>query len=455
MAVGRGALTAFPGACYAGAAPDRMAGRREARLLNTDSVTALDGAGWGDHFIRPLYESYCFSRIPDLIRASLPGGAGPAAAASLLGPLARPYQKVVLLFVDAYGWRFWQQDQARFPFLRRFAEQGMVTRLTSQFPSTTAAHVTTMHTGLHVGQSGVYEWYYYEPLVDALIAPLFFSFAGDAERDSLRATGVAPAALFPNVTLYEGLAAQGVPSYVLQSRLYTPAPYSDVVCAGATLRPFRDLAHALEMLVDLLLEPGPGYYYCYFDRIDSAGHHFGPESPQWEAEVVGLMAQAEEALHARIAGRAHDTLLLMTADHGQVAVDPATTIYVNKALPEAAAWMRTGRDGRPLAPAGSARDLFLHIRPDYLATAEAALRDLLGARGEVHRTADLIDAGFFGPPPLSDAFLGRVGNLVALPYAGESIFWLDPPRFQQTFFGHHGGLTRAEMETQLLALAYD
>ena len=259
------------------------------------------------------------------------------------------------------------------------------------------------------------------------------------------------------MTLYGALAAQGVPSYVLQSQVYTPAPYSDVVvCAGATLRPYRDPAHALEMLVDLLLEPAPGYYYCYFDRIDSAGHHFGPTSPQWEAEVVAFMAQAEEALHARIAGRAHDTLLLMTADHGQVEVDPATTIYVNQALPEAVAWSAPYDARRPPAGApGLARDLFLHIRPDRLLTAEAALRDLLAGRGEDAPRGRPDQRGVFGPPPLSDAFLGRVGNLVALPYAGELVFWLDPPRFEMAFFGHHGGLTRAEMETQLLALAYD
>jgi predicted AlkP superfamily pyrophosphatase or phosphodiesterase len=69
---------------------------------------------------------------------------------------------VVLFFIDAFGWRFFEKFQDA-PFLKRMAKQGSIEKITSQFPSTTAAHVTTIHTGLPVGESGVYEWFYYEP----------------------------------------------------------------------------------------------------------------------------------------------------------------------------------------------------------------------------------------------------------------------------------------------------
>ncbi|MEP7284147.1 MAG: hypothetical protein ABI947_00100 [Chloroflexota bacterium] len=52
----------------------------------------------------------------------------------------------------------------------------------------------------------------------------------------------------------------------------------------------------------------------------------------------------------------------------------------------------------------------------------------------------------------SATFMGRVGNLVILPYKYESVWWYEKGRFEQDFFGHHGGLTPDEMETILLAL---
>ena len=110
-------------------------------------------------FIKPRYDAGGFAGIPNRIRDAFTSG---------------KYDAVVLFLIDAFGWRFLErfQDAA---FLQRMAKYGRIEKLTSQFPSTTAAHVTTIHTGLPVGQSGIYEWYYYEPLVDQIIAPLLYA----------------------------------------------------------------------------------------------------------------------------------------------------------------------------------------------------------------------------------------------------------------------------------------
>ena len=57
-----------------------------------------------------------------------------------------------------------------------------MTEIETQFPSTTTAHVTTMHTGRPVGEHGLYEWHVHEPALDAIITPLLFSFAGRSTR---------------------------------------------------------------------------------------------------------------------------------------------------------------------------------------------------------------------------------------------------------------------------------
>jgi len=421
-------------------------------MINDNSLRAVAAAGWTDRFIMPLYESYCFSNIPQLVRHILMEDADTGLPADTLGHLAGPYDKVILFFIDAFGWRFFEQYHERYPFLRRIVREGVASELTSQFPSTTAAHVTAIHTGLPVGRSGVYEWFYYEPLVDRIIAPLLFSFAGDHERDTLRAAGVRPEHIYPRATLYQELARRGVASYFFQSQAYTPSSYSGVVSDGARVVPYRTLPEALATLADMTLaERGKAYYFLYFDDIDATCHRHGPGSDQLAAEIDAFLMTMESAFYQSLAGKAGRTLFLMTADHGQIEIDPATTVYLNVAAPGIIPYIKTNRAGRLLAPAGSPRDLFLHIKPECLDGAQAYLRGQLAGKADIYRVPDLIDAGFFGTADPSPAFRGRVGDLVVLPYRGESVWWYERDRFDQHYYGHHGGLTREEMETALLA----
>ena len=105
------------------------------------------------------------------------------------------------------------------------------------------------------------------------------------------------------------------------------------------------------------------------------------------------------------------------------------------------------------APAGAARDYFLYIKDGLSGRGAAFFAERLDGVARVYRTADLLAAGFFGPLPPSDLLLARLGNLVILPYRGQSVWWYEKDRFEQKFYGHHGGLTPQEMQVPLLGLA--
>ena len=79
-------------------------------------------------FVKPRYDSGGFAGIPARILEHCVSG---------------QYDAVVLFLVDGFGWRFFEKFQGM-PFLRRLTRSGTVEKLTAQFPSTTAAHVTTI-----------------------------------------------------------------------------------------------------------------------------------------------------------------------------------------------------------------------------------------------------------------------------------------------------------------------
>ncbi len=206
----------------------------------------------------------------------------------------------------------------------------------------------------------------------------------------------------------------------------------------------------------LARQTGPTYYVLYFGDIDGIGHEYGPNSPQLEAELDAFLTSLERLFLSRLPSRSGRGLFLLTADHGMVETDPARTIYLNtdRDLAGILPHLKTDRRGHVLVPGGSCRSAFLYVQEERLAEVQTLLADRLVGRAVVYRTADLIAAGLFGPQPPSAEFLGRAGNLVILPYRGEAVWWYEKDRFEQKYFGHHGGLTPQEMEIPLLACAF-
>jgi hypothetical protein len=350
-----------------------------------------------------------FADIPDEIRRRVAAG-----------------DRVALLFLDALGLRFLHRHDGH-PLLQRL----QITPLRSQFPSTTTAHVTTIHSGLPVQEHGLYEWNVLEPELDRIICPLRFTPAESKLSDELEGR-LDPAALLPGPTLYDTL---GVPCFVLQPHAIADSVFTRRATRGATVHGFDGVADGVRALADLMAAvDGPAYTLLYWDEIDRAGHERGPDSPEFHA----MARAALDAVHERLEDLG-DVTVLLTADHGQVAVSPERVDYLDELWPELPPLLSYAR------PAGSSRDVFLHVHEEHVETVVAELSARLddgpnGAR--VLPAAELFDR--IGPR------LGaRLGQVAVLAAPGRQV-WLRSARGNERWFrGQHGGLDPAETETYL------
>lgn len=422
-------------------------------MINKKSLQAVESSRFSSSFVKPLYGSYCFSRIPHTIESIL-SDVSPLSLPDDVLPEKKKYQKVVFLFVDAFGWKFFEEYKDKYPSLQRFFDNGIVSKLTSQFPSTTSVHVTTINTGLNVGEHGVYEWFYYEPKLNDIIAPLLFSFARDHERDTLKSVGADPADLYPNQTLYEKLHIHGVKSYVFPSSEFAQSPYNIQMNKGSTQSiPYHTVSEAFTLLSKKLLDTkDKAYFFFYYGKIDAMGHEYGPDSVEFKAEIDTYFTALERLFFAMIDKELEDTLILLSADHGQTRVFPGKTIYINKLITDIEKYFLRTKTGKPIVPAGSCRDMFLHVQEDKVDDLQKLLGEKLDGRAEVYKTEQLMNEGFFGENEPSPEFLSRVGNLVILPFSQEGVWWYEEGIFEQVLNGHHGGLTKEEMEIPLLSI---
>jgi hypothetical protein len=375
-----------------------------------------------------------FIAVLDAVRGALDGGR----------------RRVITILLDAFGWRFVQRHGDH-PLLRRLAADGTVEPLRSQFPATTTAHVTTMHFGVPVGAHGAYEWRVWEPALRRVVTPLLFSYAGDRERDTLAGAGIAMADLLPtSPTLYEQLAAQGIASLVFHPAAFSPSTYDHVATRGATLRPWAGLRAGLADLAARVAAHDRCHAYLYLDAIDATGHRQGPSSPAFDAVVIDTLDALNDAFFGPDAARLDDTLLVLTADHGQVDVSPDRVDDLDLLWPGLTGALETDGRGAPVAPAGSARDVFLHIAADRVDDAVATLGAALDGRGSVHRTADLVAAGAFGDA--GPRLRARLGSVCVLPAAGRMAWLRGHADVERVFLGHHGGRHPDEAATFLATI---
>lgn len=416
-------------------------------MYNRRSLSAVQKSNYLEkEFCLPLYDTYCFSQIPQTIERLLLGGKEGLPDDTLLSP-GKEYDLVILLFLDGFGWRFFAENAERYPFLQRFVEKGVVSQITSQFPSTTAAHVTSMCSGLHVGESGVYEWFMYEPMVDAIIKPLLAAFGEEKKIDSLPLDNNSLRDLYPKERFFERIKERNVNSTAVIPDNIFDSFYSKTMLEGADRESFHGLADGLEKLVQLSNGEGKCCLYFYYPDLDGVAHRHGIRSNEFEKELDHMLCTIEEKLCKPLEKNGKNGALLVTADHGLIDIDPKATFYLNEEFPEVLSMIEKSKRGIK-APAGSSRDFFLHIEPQKLEEAHRRLSDLLEGLAYVIPTQKLIEDGLFGK--VSQRFHDRVGNLVILARDNQAIWWHEKGKYGQHFYAMHGGLSRSEMETIFL-----
>ena len=119
-------------------------------------------------FILPNYSGYGLGNVPATIlrHFGITDISTPPLSEDIVGSGLKGARKIVILLVDALGYLDLAGQMAgdrRLHGFRKLAEGGRFTPITSIFPSTTAAAVSTFHTGLPPIRHGITGYRMYMP----------------------------------------------------------------------------------------------------------------------------------------------------------------------------------------------------------------------------------------------------------------------------------------------------
>jgi Type I phosphodiesterase / nucleotide pyrophosphatase len=420
-------------------------------MINAAPLARFRPLGDG-RLVKPMYEDYSFGNIPNTIEHLLTGAdRRPLLPPDCFGGTYPRPSKVVLFFIDSFGWQFWQEHHHRFRATRRVIESGTLTPISALFPSTTAASVSTMNLGVLPSQHALYEWNIYIPAYGEVIQSLAFCPLGRHPQDACVRKGYDPGKLLAvHETVHQRLARQGVHSIQFAHRSYAGSAYNSVASAGAKVVRHGTPAEGMMQLKELLMATtGKAWFNFYWAALDSIAHTYGPGSSYHIAEIASFW-HTLDAIFQDVASP--DTLYLFTADHGHVYADAQATLYLNEAIPALADCLSVSPTGNPIYPNGSPRDVFLHVRPERREEALALLHRELDDIALIMPIEEALSEGLFGPQPVAPELRRRLGDILILPYLGKFIWWREPGIMQNDFYGHHGGLSREEVTTVLGAV---
>jgi len=336
----------------------------------------------------------------------------------------QPADRACLLLVDGLGWELLRTHVDAAPFLNSLAGEP----LTTGFPATTAASVSSIATGLTPGEHGLVGYTMALPGFDRAFNTLTWSLYGLGPRIDLL-TQVEPETFQPQATLPERAAAAGLPIDYIGPEIHEGSGLTRAVGRGARFHR-ADSLDALESGVLQALAPPRAAVYAYHPRLDAAAHVHGVRSQAWLDELVAT----DTAVRMLAEKMPTKSLLVVTGDHGMVDLRPQERIDLADE-PVLAAGVRI------LAGEGRAR--YLKTLPGATRDVIAAWRALLGDRMWVWSRDEAIATGIFGPM-VCERTRERIGDVVAAAYGRVGIFQRDVDPAQARFNGHHGSLTPAE-----------
>ncbi len=323
--------------------------------------------------------------------------------------------------------------------------------LDTGMPTTTAASLASLGTGLGPGEHGLVGYDVLDPERDRVVNMLG---SWDPEVD--------PRRWQPHPSLLEFAEQAGAHVLTASRPAFEHSALTGAALRGGEFRGASRMDARFRLALDWIrqrreahgpLRHGPRapvLVYLYVDELDKTGHKHGVGSEQWLTMLEILDAQAAQLcgdLRSRFGEQAR---VLLTADHGMVDIAPDRRFDIAH-RPELLQGVRHTAGEPRMVQLHLDRDESGTVRAATLGRARAVWQQEFGDRAWILSRQEAVDAGWFGA--VSAPVEVRIGDLIIA--ARDPIAIFDTSRTGTkplAMVGQHGSLTEQERHVPLLDL---
>jgi predicted AlkP superfamily pyrophosphatase or phosphodiesterase len=354
----------------------------------------------------------------------LPGQGRPAGPAEVATKRVAPIEIPPLILVSIDGFRADYLDRGLTPNLAALAATGVrAERMIPSFPSLTFPNHYTLVTGLVPDHNGIVNNTFQDPALPTGMFRLSNKAAVLDQRSWDQATPIWVSAELSGIHT----ATEFWPGSEAPIRGVRPSHYS------AYDKHVSNEQRVDQVLAWLDLPPPerPGFLTLYFDIVDTAGHDYGPDSPQLNESLVQVDA-AIGRLEAGLRARNLDPNLIILADHGMAATPPRQHIYLDDFAPPGSFSIVTSEAVAglvPSSPAAASRLVGGHPHSVCYRKADLPAHLHYGTNARIPPIVCIAEVGWLLTTRAQDARERK-------PLLGEHGYDPDDPRMGALFIAH-------------------
>ena len=341
--------------------------------------------------------------------------------------LQKRYKNVVFMILDGMG------EHILTPISPKgYFKQNELECVTSVYPSTTTAALTTYYSGKAPYETGWIAWSQYFKEYGRAIDML-------KHRESYEGEDIKGAKIdvFKEIVNYIPIfeqiekASPNVKAYELEPT-YTDKRAKRSIRADN----IDEIIENIEMLCE---NPGEKFILAYCDNPDGLLHKFGTDS----IEVSDYIKETEQKIEKMCKELDEDTIVIISADHGHKNIEKAYTMLDYPEIQECLI----------LPPSLESRAIAFWVKEDMKTQFEERFKNAFGEEFLLMTKEEFLQKnllGFGKKHPKIDDF---IGNYIALSISSSIIrietFWADGKPVKKST---HCGLTKEEMEVPVIVI---
>lgn len=213
-------------------------------------------------------------------------------------------KKIFLLLVDGMGGNLIDRKLEPNCFLRK----NMIKKVSTVFPATTVAATTSIRNGKAPNENAWLGWVQYLSEVNDYIIP----FTGIGFYNDIK---------YGNNIMTDAIPVKSIEDELNDLNIKSRALFPDFAEDGC-----ENFDVMCKRLVDYSNSDEYRFIYAYWDKYDANMHEYGPNSKECD-DYLKYINDAIEKLSNNLS---EDTMLIVTADHGQVEIKEEYNLYGSK-----------------------------------------------------------------------------------------------------------------------------